>query len=212
MSANRLRLALDKRLTGRLALPATFIFAIGVMWALSDVDASGGSAGASDSAARNFNMPVDHSGTPIARLIAVPLEVTTDPTVREADEIAPTMIRTIDPDALYRPSAQAETDQRMGSFHGDAADFVIPTGVERFDSCGPACETGDPLVSRTSLPVRVAPSRLARAATDRETEDFPHLQRVKETAGNLLETAVAGTARIYENVRDTVVDTVLIFR
>lgn len=132
----------------------------------------------------------------------------------KADRVPiPVLVRAIEPDAVYRPAAKA-AHAAAGSSSSAAlatqANTAFPEGVERFDRCGSACDTRDPLIVRTSYPaaggslgtsaVPVAPSHPTDAAPAKAEGVFglPALP----APGEIVDRTVKGTSAAYEAVKN----------
>lgn len=136
------------------------------------------------------------------------------PAVEKADRLpVPVLVRAIEPDAVYRPSARAA--------HGGAgaassralaiqANGGLPEGVERFDRCGGSCDTRDPMIVRTSYPATgnnlgTGPTPVATsnpsAAAPTKAEGFFGLPPLPGP-GEIVDSTVKGTSAAYEAVKN----------
>ncbi|MCS0497623.1 hypothetical protein NVS89_21255 [Ancylobacter sp. MQZ15Z-1] len=139
------------------------------------------------------------------------------------DAPAPSLVMAIDPGAVYRPRAEHAAGAARTATHA-GEDMTIPAGVERFDTCGPGCDSRDPLVLHSSYPVRVAPAQVAPAefAT---TQAAPQAARPAEAdddglfdlpslpaPGEVYDRAVEGTSAVYDTLKQAVGGVVQRFR
>ncbi|QIB33356.1 hypothetical protein [Ancylobacter pratisalsi] len=128
---------------------------------------------------------------------------------------APTYVRAIAPDAVYRPTRAHGTAegarQASGSrLAGQEAreDVSMPSGVERFDDCGAACDTRDPLVVHSSYPAGMGPSQAQPQPAKAEDDQWLDLP----APGEMFDRAVEGTEAAYDTLKDAVGGVVQRFR
>ncbi len=113
----------------------------------------------------------------------------------------PVLIRAIEPGAVYSPP---QTGAGASKTVQTSAALALPAGVERFDQCGDACETRDPMIVRASYAV-VAPAVSAPVSEARETGPFglPALPG----AGEVVDRTVKGTTAAYDALKEGTVAT-----
>lgn len=98
---------------------------------------------------------------PVAQLIPPPPAIEVEPAHRGGHS-APSYVRAIEPDAVYVAPHVEKTslNQRSG-----AKSVELPAGVQRFDDCGSACDTRDPLIVHTTYaPAPATPNASAAPA------------------------------------------------
>ncbi|MCK0208147.1 hypothetical protein MWN33_08905 [Starkeya koreensis] len=183
--------AVRDRVPGRLLLPVGFalFLAVGtyVIAENSGYERGKAAQASAEESVRN-----------LARLVAQPIELDEEPT-EKGDRLLPTMVRAIEPSAVYRaPTAHAAKPAKASVAAGSAgvasaeesAAAALPAGVERFDHCQGACETRDPKVVRAAYPVLVE-SPEATAARAARRPDVPFAEAPRPDAPPALVTARA---------------------
>ncbi|WP_421699665.1 hypothetical protein [Ancylobacter sp.] len=161
----RSRSSFQSSLTGRLMLPVGFALAV----AAGTYVVAEGSGYARGKAEQAGAQQAQESVKTLARLVAVPLDMSEEPTEKGDQLDIPTMIRAIEPGAVYKPPQKtakpAATSAATRTTHAGAAPLSsditvadLPAGVERFDQCGARCDSRDPMVRNAPAPAPVAGS------------------------------------------------------
>ena len=173
-SIPRSRFSFTSSLTGRLMLPVGFALAV----AAGTYIVAEGSGYARGKAEQAGAQQAQESVKTLARLVAVPLDMSEEPTDKADQLDIPTMIRAIEPGAVYKPPQKAakpaSTSAATRTTHAGAAPLSsditvadLPAGVERFDQCGARCDSRDPMVQNAPAPVagNAAPAPSAAPAS-----------------------------------------------
>ncbi|GLK70520.1 hypothetical protein KHC23_16985 [Ancylobacter dichloromethanicus] len=158
-SMTRSRSTFQSWLPGRIMLPVGFALAIAAGTYVV-AEGNGYARGKADEAG---TLRAQESVKTLARLVAMPVDLTEEPTDKGDRLDIPTMIRAIEPGAVYKPphrtaKAATGTPRPAGAeapLSSDIAVAALPAGVERFDQCGARCDSRDPMVTRASYPVVV---------------------------------------------------------
>lgn len=141
----------------------------------------------------------------LARLITSPEPA--DKTAAKRDgRPAPTLVRAIEPSAVYKPPVAASIKAAPAVEPTDTAtaaqeDLTYPTGVERFDQCKDRCDTRDPFLTPITYPTVVA-SEPEPASPGLFKGGLIHGAR--EMFDRTVEGAVAGTSSAYDAMKHTV--------
>lgn len=225
----RSRSTFQSWLPGRIMLPVGFALAIaaGTYVVAEDHGYMRGKVDGASAQAR-----AEESVKTLARLVAQPVDLDEEPTEKGNRLDIPTMIRAIEPDAVYhRPHKAAAKPAATATAHTAAttADVAaMPSGVERFDQCGARCDSRDPMVTRVSYPVAAgspqtppasaptqpldlaaatpgpnAPPAPILASAEKKDEGFLGLPPLP-SAGELVDRTVEGTTRAYDGVKQAV--------
>ncbi|WP_371347554.1 hypothetical protein [Ancylobacter sp. IITR112] len=169
-SISRPRVPFNAMLAGRMMLPVGFALAVAAGTYVV-AESSGYARGKAEEAGTR---QAQESVKTLARLVAVPLDMSEEPTDKADQLDIPTMIRAIEPGAVYkppvktarpaaaRPAAPAAGEPPLSS---DITVAALPAGVERFDQCGARCDSRDPMVSRSPAPAAASTQPAAPAAT-----------------------------------------------
>lgn len=198
-------------LPGRVMLPVGFVVLVAV-----------GAYLAADGGVQD--KPAD--GREVVRLMAEPIELKEDLALDAPSREAPTMVRAIEPTAVYRPGATPHEGASQGSASARSAETAtvgireramshvadavagiasLPTGVERFDHCGADCESRDPLVMRTTYVATatgvVRPDGIAGSRAD---DDNVFALPALPEAGELVDMGVQGATAVYDSVKGAV--------
>lgn len=215
-------------LPGRVMLPVGFALAIA---AGTYVFAEGEGFERGKAAQASATERAQESVKTLARLVAQPIELDDEPTEKGDRLDIPTMIRAIEPSAVYRPpqkpavraasraegAKQAKPVAAAGqpeSLSPDAVTMVsLPVGVERFDRCEANCDTRDPKVVRSSYPVVVGAQDVAPgpntppapvlARAEPEDEGFLGLPPLP-SASEIVDRTVQGTSAAYDGMKQAV--------
>lgn len=166
----RSRSSFQSSLTGRLMLPVGFALAVAAGTYVV-AEGSGYARGKADQAGAQ---QAQESVKTLARLVAVPLDMSEEPSDKGDQLDIPTMIRAIEPGAVYKPPQKAAakpaatrtTHAGAAPLSSDITVADLPAGVERFDQCGARCDSRDPMVRNAPAPVAgsAAPAAPAPAA------------------------------------------------
>lgn len=209
------------RVSGRLLLPVGFaLFLAAGTYVIAE--SSGYERGKAAQAS------AEESVRNLARLVAQPIELDEEPT-QKGDRLLPTMVRAIEPSAVYRaPVAHAAKPAKVSPAASvaaaeTAAPAALPAGVERFDHCQGVCETRDPRIVRAAYPVLVeSPEAAAARAAPRAEAPRPDAPpalvtaRAEEpetgllglpplpTAGEIVDRTVQGTTQAYDSMKQAV--------
>lgn len=174
-SMTRSRSTFQSWLPGRIMLPVGFALAVAAGTYVI-AESNGYARGKADEAGAQ---QARESVKTLARLVALPPDMASDmveePTDRTDRLDIPTMVRAIEPGAVYRPpqkTAKAGAVREVAArttvaaapaeapLSSDIAVASLPAGVERFDQCGGRCDSRDPMVTRASYPVVVGAQQL----------------------------------------------------
>ncbi|MPT23293.1 MAG: hypothetical protein E2577_09945, partial [Starkeya sp.] len=143
-------------LAGRLMLPVGFALAVAVGTYVVAED-SGYLRGKAEQAGAQ---QAQESVKTLARLVAQPIDLAEEPTDKGDQLDIPTMIRAIEPGAVYKPPQKAAKPAATRTTHAGAAPLSsditvadLPAGVERFAQCGARCDSRDPMVRNAPAPV-----------------------------------------------------------
>ncbi|UOK72964.1 hypothetical protein [Ancylobacter polymorphus] len=160
-------------LAGRLMLPVGFALAVAVGTYVVAED-SGYLRGKAEQAGAQ---QAQESVKTLARLVAQPVDLAEEPSDKGDQLDIPTMIRAIEPGAVYKPPQKAAkpaapsaatrtTHAGAAPLSSDITVADLPAGVERFDQCGARCDSRDPMVRNAPAPVAgsAAPAATAPAA------------------------------------------------
>jgi hypothetical protein len=167
----RSRTSFQSSLAGRLMLPVGFALAVAVGTYVVAED-SGYLRGKAEQAGAQ---QAQESVKTLARLVAQPVDLAEEPTDKGDQLDIPTMIRAIEPGAVYKPPQKAAkpaaTSAATRTTHAGAAPLSsditvadLPAGVERFDQCGARCDSRDPMVRNAPAPVAGSAAPAAAAA------------------------------------------------
>ena len=153
----RSRSSFQSSLSGRLMLPVGFALAIAAGTYVVAEHSGYARGKAEEAGARQ----AQESVKTLARLVAVPLDMTEEPTDKGDQLPIPTMVRAIEPGAVYKPHKPAKPTAARTATAAPAlpsSDITVadlPAGVERFDQCGARCDSRDPMVTHAPAPVTV---------------------------------------------------------
>ncbi|WP_428031183.1 hypothetical protein [Ancylobacter sp.] len=155
-------------LPGRIMLPVGFALAIAAGTYVI-AEGNGYARGKADEAGAR---QAQESVKTLARLVALPPDLAEEPTEKSDRLDIPTMIRAIEPNAVYKPTHKTakapSAAPRLASvsataeapLSSDITAASLPAGVERFDQCGARCDSRDPMVTHTSYPVVVGAQQM----------------------------------------------------
>lgn len=196
-SMTRSRSTFQSWLPGRIMLPVGFALAIAAGTYVV-AEGNGYARGKADEAG---TLRAQESVKTLARLVAMPVDLTEEPTDKGDRLDIPTMIRAIEPGAVYKPphrtvKAATGTPRPAGAeapLSSDIAVAALPAGVERFDQCGARCDSRDPMVTRASYPVVVGARQMPpeTAAISPATSSAAPVQPDARASGQPLDLAAA---------------------
>lgn len=213
--------ALRDRVPGRLLLPVGFAVVVAT-GAYVVAESTGYERGKAAQAS------AQESVRNLARLVAQPIELDEEPTLKGDRQDLPTMIRAIEPSAVYRaPQAARAAGSAKPRPAAEASAAIehaaLPAGVERFDRCEGACETRDPKIVQTSYPAASYPvltespeATAARVAAGPNAPPAPVIARADEpaagllglpplpSAGEIVDRTVQGTTQAYDSMKQAV--------
>jgi len=209
--------ALRERVPGRLLLPVGFAVVVAT-GAYVVADGTGYERGKAAQAS------AQESVRNLARLVAQPIELDEEPTLKGDRQDLPTMIRAIEPSAVYRApqAARAASGSVKPKPAAEASAAIehaaLPAGVERFDRCEGACETRDPKIVQTAYPVLMESpeATAARVAAGPNAPPAPVIARADEptagllglpplpSAGEIVDRTVQGTTQAYDSMKQAV--------
>lgn len=150
---------------------------------------------------------LDESGLRnLARPIASPEEVAL-PVLEKADKRpAPTLVRAIEPSAVYRPQPHPASGAApaAGAGHAPAQLIAYPAGVERFDQCTGNCETRDPMLGPIAYPAPQAQGAPEESGLLANTMIAPVISGARSMIDRTVDGAVSGTSAAYDAVKEKV--------
>ncbi|MDQ0348532.1 hypothetical protein [Ancylobacter vacuolatus] len=145
-------------LPGRIMLPVGFALAIAAGTYVI-AESNGYARGKADEAGA---LQAQESVKTLARLVAQPVDLAEEPTEKGDQLDIPTMIRAIEPGAVYKPPQKAaakavapHVTTGEAPLSSDITVASLPAGVERFDQCGARCDSRDPMVTHAEAPLVV---------------------------------------------------------
>jgi predicted component of type VI protein secretion system len=145
-------------LPGRVMLPVGFALVIAAGTYMI-AEGNGYARGKADEASAQ---QAQESVKTLARLVAQPIDLAEEPSDKGDQLDIPTMIRAIEPGAVYKPPqkaaakpATARTASAEAPLSSDITVASLPAGVERFDQCGARCDSRDPMVTHAAAPLVV---------------------------------------------------------
>lgn len=222
-------------LPGRIMLPVGFALAIAAGTYVI-AESNGYARGKAEEAGAQ---QAQESVKTLARLVAQPVDLAEEPTDKADQLDIPTMIRAIEPGAVYKPPqkvaakpAAPRVTTGEAPLSSDITVASLPAGVERFDQCGPRCDSRDPRVRGASAPAAAQPANAtatpaaAPASVGRPLDlaaaepgvlpPAPVIARVEEpkegffglppipTASEIVDRTVEGTNRAYDGMKQAV--------
>lgn len=123
----------------------------------------------------------------------------------------PTLLRAIEPAAVYKP---AVADKKKPNEVAVKRVVAMPAGVERFDQCQGNCDTRDPMLVPVSYPAVVNPPAARPLEPMRPVEAESSLFSLPSlpSPGELVDKTVAGTQAAYGVVKQAVTSTIDLVR
>lgn len=147
----------------------------------------------------------------IARVVTPAEDVEFNTVPKGNSPSIPTLLRAIEPAAVYRP---AVADKKKPSEVAVERVAALPPGVERFDQCQGNCDTRDPMLVPVSYPMAVSPTAAKPLEPMRPVEAESSMFSLPSlpSPGELVDRTVAGTKAAYGVVKQAVTSTIDLVR